>query len=100
MLSDIAFDEDRIAAFCKKWEIVEFAFFGSVLREDFRLDSDVDVVITLGPSTQLDLFDWMAMREELEDILERPVDLVEKTGLKNPYRREGILSGRQIVYAA
>jgi predicted nucleotidyltransferase len=89
-----------IEIFCRKWKIDEFFLFGSVLRDDFRPDSDVDVLITLSPKAEWDLFDWVDMKNELEALFDRNVDLVEKSTLKNPYRRREILAHRELIYAA
>jgi predicted nucleotidyltransferase len=91
---------DQIAAFCERWKITEFALFGSVLREDFRPDSDVDVLVSFQPRAPWSLWDLVEMQEELGAIFGRPVDLIEKEGLRNPYRRHEILSTRRVVYAA
>jgi predicted nucleotidyltransferase len=90
----------RIAEFCKRWSINEFALFGSVLRADFRPDSDVDVLVSIDPKAHIGLFEIAKMGIELEELFQRPVDLVEKEGLRNPYRRQEILSTAQVVYAA
>jgi hypothetical protein len=90
----------KIAEFCKRWSINEFALFGSVLRADFRPDSDVDVLVSIDPKAHIGLFEIAEMGIELEDMFKRPVDLVEKEGLRNPYRRKEILSTAQVVYAA
>ena len=96
----IPVDREQIAAFCRKWRIAEFALFGSVLRDDFCSDSDVDVLVRLQPDHGLDLFDWADMREELTLMLGRPVDLVDLEGLRNPFRRHAILTNKQVIYAA
>ena len=90
----------KIAEFCKRWSITEFSLFGSVLRDDFRPDSDVDVLVTIDPKAHIGLFEIAQMQIELEKIFKRPVDLVEKEGLCNPYRRREILSTAQVIYAA
>jgi len=89
-----------ITDFCQRWNIIEFAVFGSVLRGDFRDDSDIDVLVTLAPNHGLNLFDWIDMLQELEDLFKREVDLVDKRGLKNPYRRSEIMNTRQIIYVS
>jgi predicted nucleotidyltransferase len=91
---------DLVERFCRKWRIEELALFGSVLRDDFSAASDVDVLVTFSPDAQLSLLDFVAMKEELQEILRRPIDLVSKGGLRNPFRRHEILTTRQIVYAA
>ena len=92
--------KDKIAEFCHRWKITEFALFGSVLRDDFRPDSDIDVLVTFAADAPWSLFDLGAMSAELKEMLGREVDLVEKAGVKNPFRRRHILSNLQVVYAA
>jgi hypothetical protein len=100
MMSRIPIDKKKIAAFCRRWQIVEFSLFGSVLREDFRPDSDVDVLVSFHPQAGWSLWDLAEMQEELEKMFGRPVDLVEKEGLRNPFRRHSILNTREVFYAA
>jgi predicted nucleotidyltransferase len=90
----------KIAEFCKRWSITEFSVFGSVLRDDFRPDSDIDVLVSIDPKAHIGLLDIAQMQIELEDLFKRPVDLVEKEGLRNPYRRREILRTAQVIYAA
>lgn len=89
----------QIAEFCQRWHITEFALFGSVLRDDFRPDSDIDVLLTFSPEQWLTWDDWQAMQTEIETLFKRNVDLVSKQYLKNPYRRHEILKTRQVIYA-
>lgn len=89
----------QIAEFCQRWHIIEFALFGSVLRDDFRPDSDIDVLLTFAPKRLLTWDDWMTMQEEIESLFNRKADLVSKEYLKNPYRRHEILNTCQIIYA-
>lgn len=96
----ITIDHARIAEFCRKWSIREFALFGSVLREDFRPDSDVDVLVSFEPQAPWSLFDLMEMIDELKMLFGRDVDLVEKAGIRNPFRRHAILTSKQVIYAA
>ena len=95
----IAVPRARIEEFCRRWKIVEFSLFGSALREDFRSDSDVDVLVSFGEGADWDLFDWVSMIEELKSIFGREVDLVEKTSLRNPFRRHYILNNQKVIYA-
>jgi hypothetical protein len=96
----ISVDKGKIAAFCRKWKISEFALFGSVLREDFGPDSDVDVLVSFSEEAQWSLYDWVDMIEDLKVIFGREVDLVEKGTLLNPFRRRAILNNNEIIYAA
>ena len=89
---------DRIADFCRRWKIAEFSLFGSVLRDDFRPDSDVDVLVEFTPDHGWDLYDVVDMIDELKAIFSRDVDFVMKDGLRNPIRRKEILRTRRIVY--
>ncbi|HUU55563.1 MAG TPA: nucleotidyltransferase domain-containing protein [Armatimonadota bacterium] len=90
----------RIAEFCRKWRVKELSVFGSALREDFRSDSDVDVLVELQPGHGLVMYDWLEMIEELRGIFGREVDLVAKGGLRNPFRRARILRTAEVLYAA
>ncbi|HEV7669302.1 MAG TPA: nucleotidyltransferase family protein [Thermoanaerobaculia bacterium] len=99
-MPEISIDRDHITDFCRRWKVTELALFGSVLREDFRPDSDVDVLVTFEAEAPWTLWDLSAMREELEKIFGRDVDLVEKKGLRNPFRRQAILANQHLLYAA
>jgi len=89
-----------VESFCRKWKIKEFSLFGSVLRDDFGPDSDVDVLVSFDPTATWDLFDLVSMRDELIAMFGRAVDLVEKEGLRNPFRQRRILGTREVIYAA
>jgi len=96
----IPIDRDHLSDFCQRWRITELALFGSVLRDDFRSDSDVDILVTFAPDAPWSLWDLSRMRLELEEMFGREVDLVEKKGLRNPFRRQAILEGQRVIYAA
>lgn len=96
----IPIDRDRIAAFCAKWKIKEFSFFGSVITPDFRPDSDVDVLVTFQPEAPWSLWEWIDMIDELKEMFGREVDLVEEDAIRNPFRRHSILSSKQVIHAA
>ncbi|MBI4082596.1 MAG: nucleotidyltransferase family protein [Candidatus Lambdaproteobacteria bacterium] len=96
----IEIPHEQIAAFCRKWKIAELALFGSVLREDFRPDSDVDVLVTFAPGGGFTFENRVRMLDELVAILGRPVDVVDAQGLSNPFRRHAILRSKEVVYAA
>jgi hypothetical protein len=96
----IDISEDRLAGFCRKWKVTELSLFGSVLREDFGPASDIDVLVTFQPDAPWSLWDLLDMREELQHLFGRDVDLVEKDALRNPFRRVEILGNYKVVYAA
>lgn len=94
---------DDIAEFCRKWKLTEFSLFGSILREDFRPDSDIDVLVSYSPNAAHTLFTWVEMQEELERLLGRKVDLLGKRGVelsRNPHRRKAILESARVLHAA
>jgi len=93
----------EIERFCRRWKIAELSLFGSALRGDFRPDSDVDLLATFMPEARWSLFDLVRMEEELQEILGRKVDLVERKAVErreNYIRRQSILSRLQPLYVA
>jgi len=93
---------EEIAAFCRKWRVKELALFGSVLRDDFRPDSDIDVLFTLEPGVHWAWGGYADMTEELEAIFGRKVDLVSRRGVeesRNYIRRKHILESAEVIYA-
>jgi predicted nucleotidyltransferase len=93
---------DKIAAFCRKWRILRFALFGSVLTDDFRPDSDIDVLVKFEPDHPWSLFDHVRMQDELSEILGRRVDLVSQAGLErseNYIRKKAILDSIHVIHA-
>lgn len=92
--------QEKIRGFCQRRKIAELSIFGSVLRDDFRPDSDVDVLLTFAPDAQWSLYDWMDMIHELREIFDRDIDLLSTQALRNPFRRHEILTTREILYAA
>jgi uncharacterized protein len=94
---------EQIEAFCRRWKIKEFALFGSVLRDDFRPDSDVDVLVVFEGDSRWSLFEMIDMQDELKEILRREVDLVERRAVErseNYIRRRHILQSLEPVYVA
>jgi predicted nucleotidyltransferase len=97
------FSKKKIRRLCQNWDIEELSFFGSVLRDDFREDSDVDVVVSFSPSTEYGFFALSRLQEELESIFGRKVDLVDRAAIENSrnfIRRKEILESLETVYAA
>jgi predicted nucleotidyltransferase len=94
--------EREIAAFCDKWDVRELAVFGSALREDFADDSDIDLLVRFGPGARWTLLDHARMEEELETILDRPVDLVTRDALEESHNwivRERIFGAARTAFA-
>src|SRR5205085_2041362 len=94
---DIPFDIVR--EICLRYDVIELALFGSVLRKDFRNDSDIDVLVEFKPDAQVGFLALLQMQRELATIFRRPVDLVSKAGLK-PRIRQEVLSTMKVLYAS
>ena len=96
----VSVPHQRLADFCRRWKVTELSFFGSVMRDDFRPDSDVDVLVTFDSNADWSVFDLVTMQDELAVLLGRKVDLLEEAALRNPYRRSTILQSKHVLYAA
>jgi predicted nucleotidyltransferase len=97
---EIDISESQLAELCRKWKVTELSLFGSILRDDFGPDSDIDVLVVFQPDAPWSLWDLLDMREELQDLFGRTIDLVEKEALRNPFRRYEILKNHKVLYAA
>ena len=94
---------NAIEAFCDRWQVKELALFGSVLRDDFGPDSDIDVLIRFKSERTPGLLRIFGMERELAELLDHRVDLVNRAAIeksRNYIRREAILESAQVVYAA
>lgn len=94
---------NAIKAFCDHWQVEELALFGSVLRDDFGPDSDIDVLIRFKTKRTPGLLGIAGMERELAELLDRRVDLVTRGAIeksRNYIRRKAILESAQVVYAA
>ncbi len=92
----------KVAAFCKRWKVVEFALFGSVLREDFSAQSDIDVLVSFAENSNWSLFDHVQMKQELKELLGREVDLITRRALeqsRNALLRSEILGTAKTLYS-
>lgn len=99
----IDISKDRIAQFCMRNHIRSFAFFGSILRDDFRQDSDIDVLVEFEQGQPRGLMELVDIQEELAELLGRKVDLVERRAIEqspNYIRRRHILKSLETVYVA
>ena len=103
MSIQIEIPDEKIAGFCRRNHIGSLALFGSVLRDDFRPDSDVDVLIEFEAGQEPGLMELVAMQDELSEILGRKVDLVERKAVErseNYIRRRHVLESVEPVYVA
>ena len=103
METRIMIPQEEVAAFCQRWRVVELALFGSVLRDDFGPDSDVDVLVRFESEQTPGLFGIVRMEQELSELLGRQVDVVTRGAVENSrnyIRRKAILNSAQVIYAA
>lgn len=99
----IQIPDEKINEFCQRWKIAELSLFGSVLREDFRPDSDIDVLVRFLPDVSHGLFDLVRMQDELKQLFGHNIDLVLRTAIeesRNYIRRQEILGSLEEIYAA
>jgi predicted nucleotidyltransferase len=105
-MSTIAIDipKEKLREFCRKWKVTEFALFGSITRpEEFRADSDVDVLVRFAPDAKWGLFEFVHAQDELAEIFGRPVDLVEREAVEksdNRFRKRSILNSTVMLDVA
>lgn len=91
--------KQELAEFCRRYQVQKLALFGSVLGNNFRADSDVDVLVSFQPNARIGFITFSRMQRELADLFKRPVDLVLMDGLK-PVIRDSVLSNIEEVYAS
>ncbi len=92
---------EKIKDFCDRWKVSEFALFGSVLRDDFHCDSDIDIMVEFEAGINYGLFDLVLMEDELKLIWQRDIDLVTRKGItrsRNYLRRDNILNSAKTIY--
>jgi predicted nucleotidyltransferase len=102
MKTAISLPQKQISDFCSRWHVAELSLFGSVLREDFHSQSDIDILVAFKPESNWGLLEHVQMQQELQGILGRDVDLVSKRAIErssNWIRRQEILSTAQPIYA-
>ncbi len=98
MSAQVRVDRERIAAFCRQHHIRRLSFFGSVLRPDFRPDSDVDVLVEFEPGHVPGLLGMARLERELSETLGRKVDLRTPEDLSR-YFRQSVLDEAEVQYA-
>lgn len=101
-MTNVTLPIEQIQAFCQRWHILEFALFGSVLQDDFRSDSDIDVLVTFDPNFERGLTETLQMRDEIQMLFDRKVDFIVKAAIErsdNWLRRQNILESARVIYA-
>jgi len=89
--------EDQIADFCQTNHIKKFAFYGSVLRDDFRPDSDIDVLVEFEPNQPIGLMEVVGMERRLSELIGRKVDLRTPKDLSR-YFRDEVVAKAEVLY--
>ena len=92
---------ERLKEICQQWEISELTLFGSVLREDFNAQSDIDILVSFDEGTAISFFDLDAIEEQLSKLFNRPIDLVTKKSVEQSHnwiRKQNILGNSQVIY--
>jgi uncharacterized protein len=97
---DWSLPTDILAEFSRRWRVRELALFGSILRDDFGPESDLDVLISFQENAPWTLWDLTTMADDLTALFGRRVDLVEREALRNPFRRDEILRTARIIYVS
>jgi len=98
-LYNVRIPEDALAEICRRYRVRELALFGSVLRDDFRPDSDVDVLVEFEPHAPIDMIQFLALQRELSEKLGRRVELTERPALRSEIR-SAIVASSEVIYAA
>jgi len=102
-IRNLGLSEQEISDFCQRWRITEFALFGSVLRDDFDAESDLDILVAFAPDADWSLLDHVQMEQELEALLGRKADLLSRRSVERSHnwlRRREILDTAEVVYAS
>lgn len=90
--------DEQLADLCRRYHVRELSLFGSVLRDDFRDDSDIDVLVEFEPDARIGFFELARLQRELASVVGREVDIVPKRGL-NPVIRQSVLDSSEVIYA-
>ena len=99
MNPNVQLDRQALADFCRKWHVRELSLFGSALRDDFGPKSDLDFLVSFEAGFGLGFESILDMKDELQARFGRPVDLIVREALRNPWRKHEILTTREVLYA-
>jgi predicted nucleotidyltransferase len=94
----VSIPDPELAEICRRYQVRELSLFGSVLRDDFRDDSDIDVLVEFESDAAIGFFELSRLQRELTALIGRPVDVVSKRGL-NPVIRNPVLAAAVVLYA-
>ena len=100
-MKNINLKPEEIEQICQQWQIKELALFGSVLREDFNPQSDIDVLVSFAEDAKITFFDLDTIEQQLSKLFDRPVDVVTKRAIEQSHnwiRKKNILDNARIIY--
>ena len=103
LYSRLGITKSQLTVFCRRWHVAELALFGSVLTNKFQSNSDIDVLVTYQPEAKRGLIEKAIMKEELEELVGRKIDLISKKAIaqsRNWIRRKNILETAKVFYVA
>jgi predicted nucleotidyltransferase len=90
---------ERIKQLCKEYRVKNFSVFGSVLTDDFSADSDIDFIVDFNENDPIIYTDlYFQLKEKLEQILKRQIDLIEERGIKNSFFKKEIDESKVVIY--
>jgi predicted nucleotidyltransferase len=98
--ADLGVERKDLVALCRRWQIAELSVFGSAARGEMRPDSDIDLMVKFANDAHWSLWDFVRLKDELEALFGRPIDLLSKQPIKNPFRRASIERDLTVIYAA
>lgn len=97
----LAIHGESLKKLCQHWQIIELSLFGSILREDFNADSDIDLLVKFSEEAKITFFDLDVIEQQLSKLFHRPVDVVTKSAIEqshNSIRRKNILENSKLIY--
>ena len=103
MKGKINISQEKLGEYCRRHHILKLGLFGSVLRDDFGPESDVDVLVEFDAGCSVGLFEMVRLERELSELFGRKVDLVERRSVEkseNYIRRRHVLDSEETVYVA
>ena len=100
MLPNITLHQTELSRICDRFGVKRLELFGSALREDFSSSSDLDFLVEFEPEHPMSMFDrYFGLKEALEQLFQRPVDLIERKAIQNPYFRQAVEQEKVVIYA-
>ncbi len=98
-MNELTIHIDQIKKLCGSNKVKSLFAFGSVLRDDFKADSDIDMIVDIDAKDPLTYSDsYFNLKFQLEQLLQRKIDLLEQSTIKNPHLRKQIEETKVMIY--